>query len=263
MAKQKLRWEYPQKIFTVVALPSEVARAHEPVTRPLVLRNCYCGYNEQGALIKTLYCTHSQRFFTHEKDGWHERLPCTNRVRRGKSNKSAKSGGAFDTEYLRIPNLCLTINCYRLIADVWCEWPEEAKTDPEWYKHFEVDHLNGDHSDSNPENLRWVTPSQNRAWDKRCGREQYKDGAHKGKTLRGIGLQPKWIYYRNLRGISSLSDEQFEYFLVGVKEIMDIDPSPLSIEAINFDVAQILDDIYQLDRSTMTEEMIQSKIIKN
>ena len=243
MAKTKLTWKFPQTIFTVTVLPSELARTHQDTPRPLVLRTCLYGYNEQGVHVKTLYCTRSARFFTQTKDGWRELLPCTNRVRREKKNRSLKSGGDYDSAFLRDPQHYLNVNCYRLIAYAWCEHPEEAKTDPEWYKYghgFEVDHLNGDHSDSSPENLRWLKSEQNRAWDKRCGREQYKDGAHKGKTLRGIGLQPKHITYENLRQISELSDIQFEAWLDKVQEIMNRDTSEMSVDSINTDIVRAL-----------------------
>ena len=225
MAKTKLRWEFPPTIFTWTVLPSELARTHQETTRPLVLHNCLYGYNEQGTLVKTLYCTRSVRFFTHDNDGWHEQLPDTNRVRRGKKNKSPKAGGNFDTACM--PHFG-SAKCYRLIAYAFCEWPEEAKTDPEWYKKFEVDHLNGDHSDSRPINLRWLTPIANRAWAKR------QSAMHK------LGLDLRHIPYNLLRRISDLTDPQFMAFLQHVQQVFANDPSALSIDAINCDIQQAL-----------------------
>ena len=228
MAKTKLRWTFPPTIFTWTVLPSELARTHQETTRPLVLHNCLYGYNEQGTLVKTLYCTRSVRFFTHDNDGWHEQLPDTNRVRRGKKNKSPKAGGNFDTACM--PHFG-SAKCYRLIAYAFCEWPEEAKTDPLWYKHYEVDHLNGDHSDNSPDNLRWLTPIANRAWAKRQS------------AMRKLGLDLRHIPYNLLRLISDLTDRQFADWLIVLPHLMDCDERPMSIETINDDIRQALNDL--------------------
>ena len=224
MAKTKLRWEFPTTIETI--------EVQEP---QMTVRNCLHGYDEQGNLRKVLYCTRDGRFYVRYEDGWHEQKPCTNLVRRGRKKAPASAGGNFDVLYLRNPQLCLTVKCYRLVAYSWCEHPEAAKTDPEWYKYghgFEVDHLNGDHNDSSPENLQWVTTEENR---RRAGL---------ARRMRKIGLQPKWIFYRNLRGIFRLTPEQFEHFLAALQLAMRTNADdPLTIANINIEVAIILDEM--------------------
>ena len=224
--KTKLRWEFPTRIHTVTVLPSEMARTHQETTRPLVMHNCLYGYNEQDTVVKILYCTRSVRFFTRKGEDWSEQIPDTTLVRRGKENAWPAAGGCCDTAYMRHFG---NTKCYRLIAYAWCEWPEEAKTDPLWYKRFEVDHLNGDHSDSSPENLRWLTPQQNRAWAKRQ------------RAMRKIGLDLRHIPYTLLLRISDLSDFGFDTFLSLIQETFASDTRELTIDNINFDIAHTLD----------------------
>ena len=228
MAKTKLRWEFPpldeiheQQIFIA-------PKTQQLLPSPIVVRPCLHGYDEQGILRKVLYCSRDVRFFVHYPDGWHKQLPCTNRVRRGKKNKSPKAGGGFDTAYMRHFG---SAKCYRLIAYAFCEWPEEAKTDPLWYKHFEVDHLNGDHSDNSPENLRWLTSIANRAWSKRQN------------AMRKLGLDLRRIPYNLLRQISDLTDQQFAEWLIVLPHLMDCDERPMTIETINDDIRQGLNNL--------------------
>ena len=113
--------------------------------------------------------------------------------------------------------------CHRLVAYAWCEHPLAAKTDPLWYKHYEADHIDGDHGNWTAENLRWVTPAQNRAWAKRQ------------RALRKLGLTLKWIYPLHLRTLTELSQEQFDRFLVVLPEIMSKDPAPMSYTSLMID----------------------------
>lgn len=242
--KTKLRWEYPPLSDLVNIEVRDIYNTGESTFT--LLRPCQYGFDKQGRLVKKLYCTPAAPdvnplFFATKGDGWSEQLPCYNHKRRkdagllvGLKNK----GGGYDCPFMsnfgQVP-------CHRAVAYAWGEHPKEAETDPLWYKHFECDHLNGDHANFCPENLRWLTPEQNRAWDKRCGREQHKDGAHKGKTLRGISLDPKRIPYSTLRQISDLSDLQFETFLSMVQETFASDTRELSIDNMNDDIQSTVD----------------------
>ena len=237
MAKTKLRWIYPpaQDLQTIevkdIKQQSAVSGQQSAVTQ---LRPCQYGMNEQGEVVKRLYCTPEQqpRFFAPKGDGWSELQPCTNRVRRGKEGRSAKAGGGFDTAYM--PKPFNNVSCHRIVAYAWCKHPKEAKTDTEWYKNYECDHKNCDHNDCCPKNLEWLTTEANHT---RYHKRQKPLIALYGKTFLRL------IAYDNLDQIFALTDEQFAYFLEGVQEIMQIDPTPLSVEAINFDIEQILDDI--------------------
>ena len=161
MANRNLRWEFPQTIFTTTVLPSEFRRTHQEIKIPIVLHNCLNGYNEQGVHVKTLYCTRSGRFFVRTKDGWNEVLPNTTHLYSKHPDKPRPktAGGGTDQAFLRQFG---AFTCHRLVAYAWCKHPKEAKTDPEWRKGYEVDHLNGDHSNWTADNLQWVTPDENR-----------------------------------------------------------------------------------------------------
>ena len=237
MAKNKLRWIFPPiaDLQTIEVKDIDNIGVSGVITR---VRKSIYFYDEQDNLCKVLYSTdggdsqtEQPRFYRLKNDEWSMLTPCTNRVRRGKEGRCAKGGGGFDTPYFGDP---YHIQCHRMVAYAWCKHPEEAKTDPEWYKKFECDHKNCNHNDCCPKNLEWLTAEANHA---RYIKRQKPLIKHFGKTF--IHL----IAYDNLDQIFALTDEQFAYFLEGVQEIMQIDPTPLSVEAINFDIEQILDDI--------------------
>lgn len=193
------------------------------------MRNCWHGYDEQGVLRKVLYSSCDGRFFVRKKDGWSKLEPTTTCLydkHPGKPRPKA-AGGGTNKAYMRNFN---SSACHRLVAYAWCEHPSEAKCDPEWYKRYEVDHLNGDRSNWTADNLQWVTPQENRR------RAQIM------RKLRKLGIDPKLVYIRNLKGIYGLEQVQLNYFMDRLPEVFAGDPSPLSIEAINLDVAKTLDE---------------------
>ena len=225
MAKTKLRWGYPpqQEMHTIEVHDIHNHGLNNHFTH---LRPCQYGINEQGEVVKILYCTRDVRFFTHEKDGWHEQLPDTSQARRDRANRKASYGGNFDLSFMRHFG---NRGCHRLIAYAWCKHPEEASKDHLWYKRYECDHLNGNHSDSSPENLRWLTPQQNRDWAKRQ------------RAMRKIGLDLRHIPYSLLLCISDLSDFRFDTVLSLVQETFTADTRKLTIDNINFDIRRTLD----------------------
>ena len=248
MAKTKLRWIFPPiaDLQTIevkdIKQKSDVRCQKSDVT---LLRPCQYGINEQGEVVKKLYCTPEQqpRFFVPYPDGWHEQQPCYNHKRRkdaGLLVGHKSKGGGYDCSFLRqFGNL----PCHRAVAYAWCKHPEEANKDPEWYKYghgFECDHKNCDHGDYSPENLEWVkTPENNRR------RRKVEEPLQKlyGKTF--IRL----IAYEHLDQIFALTDEQLALFLSRLPEQFAGDTSELSIEAINRDIEKVLHDFPRNDSS--------------
>lgn len=198
----------------------------------MVVRSCLIGYDEQGTIKKTLYCTRDGRFFVRYPDGWHKLEPVTNDLRRklinGRITSPSGGGGSTDCPFMRDFG---AYRCHRLVAYAWCGHPLAAKTDPLWYKHYEADHINGDHADWTADNLRWVTPAQNRAWAKRQ------------RALRKLALNLKWIYPLHLSILTELSQEQFDRFLVILPEIMRKDPAPMSYTSLMSDITKALKQI--------------------
>ena len=109
---------------------------------------------------------------------------------------------------------------------VYLAWSEQGYIPEGW----QIDHLNGITTDNCIFNLEAVTPQENarRVRPLNAMRKVFGDMRH--------------IYYEHLKRIYRLNVEQFAYFIRGVQEIMLIDPTPLSVESINFDIEQILDD---------------------
>jgi len=216
----KLRWEFPRQ-----EEMHTIERNSAPINRNFLpdLRNCLHGYDEQGVLRKVLYCSRDGRFFVRKKDGWSMLKPnfppsdrigiCTgNGTRRGGSNYPAMQnfGGKL---------------CHHLMAHAWLG-PRPAG--------MECDHLNGDKEDWSADNLQWVTPQEN------IRRSQIM------RKLRKMGIDPKLVYTRNLKGIYSLEEAPLEYFLDRLPEVFAGDTAALSVEAMNLDVAKTLDETREL-----------------
>lgn len=180
----------------------------------LHLRVCAHGYDENGEIRHTLYCTADGRFFHRFEDGWREIIP---NFHSGRTTRSKADGGNHDCPFMRnFSNL----RCHKLVCTAF-HGPR-----PDGYV---CDHLNGNHLDWTADNLQWVTPEENRRRAKCASR------------LRKIGVSPKWLPYWLLKEIYKLNAEEFDCFIEKVKHYTATDPSPLSIDAIERDVIIALD----------------------
>jgi len=198
-----------------------------------VLRNCVHGYDEQGVLRKVLYCSRDGRFFVRKKDGWSILTPNTNCLYDKHPDKPRPKAAGGGTNRAGMRNFgCFP--CHRLVAYAWCEHPSEAKRDPEWYKRYEVDHLNGNRSNWTADNLQWVTTKENIRRAKIM------------RKLRKMGIDPKLVYTLNLKGIYSLEEAPLEYFMDRLPEVFANDTSTLSVEAINQDISDTLDETHDM-----------------
>ena len=227
----KLRWEFPQQeeVHTVEVSPGCFDK--DGLLNFPEVRNCLHGYDEQGVLRKVLYCTRDGRFFVRNKDGWSKQEPGTSQLysKHPDKPKPKAAGGGTNRAYMRYFD---NSACHRLVAYAWCEHPSEAMHDSNWHKRYEVDHLNGDRSNWTADNLQWVTTKENirRATIMR--------------RLRKMGIDPKVVYTRNLKGIYSLEEAPLEYFLDRLPEVFAGDSSQLTIENINLAVATTLDETH-------------------
>ena len=197
----------------------------------MVVRSCLNGIDEQGTIKKTLYCTRDGKFFVRCADGWRKRKPCDNHKRRKEAGKLVghpSKGGGYDCPFI---SRCNNSSCHRLVAYAWCEHPACAKTDPEWYKHYECDHINSDHGNWTADNLQWVTPAENRR------------RAKLARCMRKIGLQPKWLYHSILRGLYSLPTEQAELVINRFRFEAGTNDDALTIGRINSTFAFLLDEL--------------------
>lgn len=222
MARTKLRWEFPTTIETI--------EVQEP---QMTVRNCLngiAGADEQGVVTKTLYCTRDGKFFVRCADGWRKQEPLTGTLRKKRATGRiySTSGGASDCPQMRHFGLH---TCHRLVAYAWCEHPACAKTDPLWYKHYEADHINGDHGNWTADNLQWVTPAENRR------------RAKLARCMRKIGIQPKWLYHSILRGLYSLPTEQAELVIHRFRFEVGTSDNALTIGRINSTFAFLLDEL--------------------
>ena len=218
----KLRWAFPPTI--------ESIKVPELQT---TVRSCLdgiAGADDQGAIKKTLYCTRDGKFFVRYADGWHKQEPMTSNLRKRQAGKPMPnaSGGATSCPQM---NHFGYFGCHRLVAYAWCEHPACAKTDHEWYKHYEADHINGDHGNWTADNLQWVTPAENR---RRAGL---------ARCMRKIGLQPKWLYHSILRGLYSLPTEQAELVIKRFRFEAGTSDDALTIGRINSTFAFLLDEL--------------------
>ena len=194
MDKSKLKWKYAYEHFNLVVL-----RGGEKTE----LRVCAHGYDEQGEIRSTLYCTRNGIFMQRKSDGWVELKPDTN----PSSIRSKLSKGSCYPKLRMFGNL----HCHILVCTAF-HGPR-----PEGY---ECDHINGYNMDWSASNLRWVTTAENI----RCGRYL--------KRLRKHGIDPKRLRYSLLTALYCLTWEQFEKCLQHFDLICKIDPSPLSELAI-------------------------------
>lgn len=212
----KLKWVFPETI-----------TQHEVREPQMVVRSCLNGIDEQGTIKKTLYCTRDGKFYVRYADGWHKLEPVTNYLRRkqqtGKINP--KGGGSSESPDMRHFG---SYRCHRLVAYAWCTHPACAKTDPLWYKHYEADHINGDHGNWTADNLRWVTPKENIAWGVRQ------------RALKKLALNLKWIRPDLLVAISNLKQEHFERFMTLLPEVMKADERQMSYLTLTDDISRAL-----------------------
>ena len=241
-----VKWEYVTKPFDVHVDPDTVNRVHAPLGRSLSfllrkslplrypngefylhLRPCVQGVDENGVVIKYLYCTRDGRFFVRGKDGWNEILP----ININRHSKSPACGGSYDCPQLRDYGWK---PAHRCVAFAWLDVPEDVKLQSAGVDaptKWEVDHLDTNHKNWTADNLQWVTAEENRRRGKIARR------------MRKIGLDPKLLSPTLLRGIYSLPDkDDWVGVFIGIfTDVCSNDPSPLSAEAIRLDVAKVLD----------------------
>ena len=234
----KLRWIYPpaQDLQTIevkdIYQQSAVSGQQSEVT---LLRPCQYGMNEQGDIVKRLYCTPERqpRFFATKGDGWSEQQPCTNHKRRKDAGRLVglkNKGGGYDCPFMgnfgQVP-------CHRAVAYAWCKHPEEAKNDPEWYKYghgFECDHKNCDHGNYSPENLEWVkTPENNRR------RRKVEE------PLKKAGITKiSWVRIPLMERLYQFNQTELDTFFTLLPTIMAETPGELTIENINNAVSEAI-----------------------
>lgn len=203
----KLHWRYAHEAYTINAFIKD---------QWLHLRVCAHGYDENGEIRHTLYCTADGRFFHRLEDGWREILPSHHSGR----NKYKSAGGNYDCPFMR---QCPHLYCHKLVCTAFHGLRPDG---------YECDHLNGNHYDWTADNLQWVTTEENRR------------RANYARRLRKIGIHPKWLTYYQLQSIYKLNAEEFDYFIEQFKHFAANDPSPLSKIAIVCDVFNALDSTY-------------------
>ena len=201
MDKSKLKWKYAYEPYNLVVL-----RGGEKTE----VRVCAHGYDEQGEIRSTLYCTRDGIFMQRTLDGWAEQKPNTS-----PANLINKLGKGSHYPQMRCFGGLL---CHKLVCTAFHgECPEG----------YECDHIDGNKLDWSANNLRWVTKEENI----RCGRYL--------KRLRKHGIDPKRIRYSLLLALYDLTWERFEACLQRFDEYCCNDRSPLSELAIevNLDLA--------------------------
>lgn len=162
------KWEYVANPFDVYAFATAIRRAHAPLDPSLSinpggiaylhLRPCVQGVDQDGAVIKYLYCTRDGRFFVRKKDGWGEILP----TRSINAPKSKKCGGGGDCVFMRDFG---NKSAHRCVAFAWLDVPRDVKLQMigvDAPTKWEVDHINTDHRNWTADNLQWVTAEENR-----------------------------------------------------------------------------------------------------
>ena len=213
MNKEKLKWKPAYEPYNLLVL-----RGREKTE----VRVCAHGYDEQGLIRSTLYCTRDGKFMQRTRDGWTELKPAT-----CPANLRSKSGkGSPYPQMLHFSAL----HCHKLVCTAFHgERPEG----------YECDHINGSKLDWSADNLRWVTRAENY----RCSRYL--------KRLRKHGIDPKRLRYSLLLALYSLPMERFDMCLHLFEERFDMclhlfdgfclnDPSPLSELAIEVDLHRAL-----------------------
>ena len=231
-----VKWEYVTEPFDVMVLPALFTRLHSPLTPWLssLTENCYVhlrpcvqGEDEDGAVVKYLYCTRDGRFFVRGKEGWNEVLSANI----NRSSKNPKAGGGYDAPILTHFGWKPSHRC---VAFAWLDVPKDVKLQMigvDAPTKWEVDHLNTDHKNWTADNLQWVTPDENR-----------RRGAI-AKLMRLIGLDPKFLTPTLMRGIYGIHTLNVIFCLNMFKEHCNGDWSLLSVEAIRLNFAKALDDV--------------------
>ena len=204
----KLHWRYAHEAYTINAFIGD---------QWLHLHVCAHGYDENGEIRHTLYCTADGRFLRKRKDGWREILPV---YHSGRKTKNKAAGGGYD--YPRMRHFS-ELYCHKLVCTAFHGLRPDG---------YECDHLNGNHHDWTADNLQWVTSDENRR------------RANYARRLRKIGISPKWLRHWLLQHIYKLNAEDFDYFIEKVKLHTATDPSLLSIDAIEKDVILALDSTF-------------------
>ena len=208
MNKSKLKWKYAYEDYNLVVL-----RGGEKTE----VRVCAHGYDEQGEIRSTLYCTRDGRFLQRKAEGWAELKPSNLTKPRPRNNKNL--GGSFNSPSMAHHG---HLYCHKLVCTAFHgERPEG----------YECDHINGSNLDWSADNLRWVTREENI----RCGRYL--------KRLRKHGIDPKWIKYNLLLVLYNQPWERFEACLQRFDEYCCNDPSPLSELAIEVDLQRAFTNV--------------------
>ena len=190
MNKSKLKWKYAYEPYNLLVLHGG---------EKTEVRVCAHGYDENGEIRSTLYCTRDGKFFSRKLDGWKELKP-------GTSPANLRNKKGTGSVYPQMRNFCNLV-CHKLVCTAFHgERPEG----------YECDHIDGNNLDWCADNLRWVTKVENI----RCGRYL--------KRLRKHGIDPKWLRYSLLLALYSLPMERFEACLQRFDEYCCNDPSPLS-----------------------------------
>ncbi len=198
-------------------------KGKEDAQECIQVRNCLHGYDEQGVLRKVLYCSLDGRFFVRKKDGWSKQE--THFTPSNRAGICATTGTTHGGSCYPIMQNFGSKSCHILMAHAWLG-PRPAG--------MECDHLNGNKEDWTADNLQWVTTKEN-----------YRR-AQIMRKLRKLGIDPKIVYTRNLKGIYRLEEAPLEYFMDRLPEVFAGDTAALSVEAINVDVAKTLDETHDM-----------------
>lgn len=194
MNKSKLKWKPAYEPYALLVL-----RGGEKTE----VRVCAHGYDEQGEICNTLYCTRDGIFMQRTRVGWKElkssTCPC--------NLKSTSKGSCYPS----MPHFN-ALRCHTLVCTAF---------HGERPKGYECDHINGNKLDWSADNLRWVTKEENI----RCGRYL--------KRLRKHGIDPKRLRYSLLLALYAMPWEEFEACLQRFDGYCNADPSPLSELAID------------------------------
>jgi hypothetical protein len=197
MNKSKLKWKPAYEPYNLLVL-----RGGEKTE----VRVCAHGYDKQGEIRGTLYCTRDGIFMQRKIDGWAEQKPNISPAKLKKYR-----GGS---RYVQMRNFG-ALYCHILVCTAFHgECPEG----------YECDHINGSKLDWSADNLRWVTRAENY----RCSRYL--------KRLRKHGIDPKRLRYSLLLALYSLPMERFDMCLHLFDGFCLNDPSPLSELAIEVDL---------------------------
>jgi len=229
MNKSKLKWVlYTGKMFDVYVYPDQIKRTHAPIEPDLEYvpeLKCRClhlhpgavGLDKDGNEVAYLYCTeHSGRFFDRGKEGWGELKynysPCSRNSKNGSKHPVMQNYRG--------------LLCHLIVAHAWIGPRPEGKV---------CDHIDTNLLNMSADNLEWVTvPENNRR-------------AKIAKQLRKIGIDPKRLYTRLLKGIFGLPDNYVGtvtgmFLWLSQNEFGD---EPLDKTSLNATLAAALDYAYE------------------